>query len=91
MENIMKAKNEIGNSDTNGMNEVPVNIQQSFSEVYDIILTHRQRVASVVDNESLLMVWHVGHNCKMLILCHSKRHKCRKFYTRQAGPIISSY
>lgn len=56
----MKAKNEIGNSDTNGMNEVPVNIQQSFSEVYDIILAHRQRVASVVDNESLLMVWHVG-------------------------------
>ena len=56
----MKAKNEIGNSDTNGMNEVPVNIQQSFSEVYDIILAHRQRLASVVDNESLLMVWHVG-------------------------------
>ncbi|MCQ2305655.1 MAG: PDDEXK nuclease domain-containing protein [Bacteroidales bacterium] len=56
----MKAKNETDNNNTNEMNEIPVNIQRSFSEVYDIILTHRQRVASVVDNESLLMVWHVG-------------------------------
>lgn len=57
---FMKAKNETDNNNTNEMNEIPVNIQRSFSEVYDIILTHRQRVASVVDNESLLMVWHVG-------------------------------
>ena len=56
----MKAKNETDNNNTNEMNEIPLNIQRSFSEVYDIILTHRQRVASVVDNESLLMVWHVG-------------------------------
>ena len=57
---FMKAKNETDNNNTNEMNEIPLNIQRSFSEVYDIILTHRQRVASVVDNESLLMVWHVG-------------------------------
>lgn len=56
----MKAKNETDNNNTNEMNEIPLNIQRSFSEVYGIILTHRQRVASVVDNESLLMVWHVG-------------------------------
>lgn len=53
-------KNIIVNDKTGEMSEVQMNIQKGFAEVYHIILSHRQKVASVVDNESLLMVWHVG-------------------------------
>ena len=35
-------------------------IRSEFAEVYGIIQTHRQRIASTVDNESLLMIWEVG-------------------------------
>lgn len=38
-----------------------LNLQnRDFSEVYDIIATHRDRVVQVVNNESLLMIWEVG-------------------------------
>lgn len=53
-------KNNIFNDMTGEMSEVQMHIQKGFDEVYHIILSHRQRMASVVDNESLLMVWYVG-------------------------------
>ncbi len=43
-----------------GKQIVPNNIHNDFLEVYSIIQTHRQRIASTVDNESLLMIWEVG-------------------------------
>lgn len=31
-----------------------------FIEVYNIIITHRQRAAATIDNEMLIMIWEVG-------------------------------
>lgn len=35
-------------------------VQTEFSEVYNIILSHRKKVASAINNESLTMIWRVG-------------------------------
>lgn len=37
-----------------------IELQQKFSEVYNIILTHKERVANTIDKESLSMIWNVG-------------------------------
>lgn len=37
-----------------------LNYRDDFEAVYDIIENHRSRVANVVNNESLIMVWEVG-------------------------------
>ena len=37
-----------------------LNYRDDFDAVYDIIENHRSRVANVVNNESLIMIWEVG-------------------------------
>lgn len=37
-----------------------LNYRDDFEAVYDIIENHRSRVANVVNNESLIMIWEVG-------------------------------
>jgi len=41
-------------------NEKDAMISHDFQEVYSLIQTHRKRVASAIDNESLVMLWEVG-------------------------------
>lgn len=47
---IVKAKNK----------EVLIDEKVEFWEVYNLILSHRQKVASTINNESLTMIWNVG-------------------------------
>lgn len=41
-------------------NQITISIEQQFGEVVDIILQHKNRVSSAVNEELLLMAWHVG-------------------------------
>ena len=45
---------------TNNENLSPLNYRDDFEAVYGIIATHRNRVATGINNESLMMVWEVG-------------------------------
>lgn len=42
------------------MNNSPIQYKGEFETVYSIITAHRERVARVVNNESMAMVWEVG-------------------------------
>lgn len=44
----------------NAHSTITKNFRDEFAEVYGIIQTHRQHIATTVDNESLLMIWEVG-------------------------------
>ncbi|MDE5609304.1 MAG: PDDEXK nuclease domain-containing protein [Bacteroidales bacterium] len=41
-------------------NKVVVSVEQQFGEVIDIILQHKSRASSAVNEEMLLTAWHVG-------------------------------
>lgn len=45
---------------TNNANNFPLNYRDDFEAVCGIIATHRNRVVSGINNESLMMVWEVG-------------------------------
>ena len=43
-----------------GDNKTGISVEQQFGEVIDIILRHKSRASKAVNEELLLMAWHVG-------------------------------
>lgn len=41
-------------------NSINVQVHNDFSQIFEIISYHRQRVSKTVDDESLRMIWEVG-------------------------------
>ena len=41
-------------------NSINIKVRDDFSQIFEIINYHRQRVSKTVDDESLRMIWEVG-------------------------------